>query len=395
MLTSDSKISELREKFSWPIFILMGVTTFIAMVGQNVPSGVLPQMTEAFNVSDARIGDFIGLYALVSAITAIPLTTLTITMNRKHVLLMILGGFLISNIGVMSTEIYTVALIFRLIGGLSAGMIWSMIVPYGLKLAPQSQQGLTIAVIIGGSTIGVSFGNPLFTAIGTNFGWRQEFIALSAVIVATMALILIFLPSVPGEKREKSNSPLELIKNKGIQKVLLLTALGVIANYGLFTYMALLVEDINFAGGIELATLLFGVGSFVSVIIAGKFLDDYLKGTIAFMLGIGAVSVLLFLVFGGMTGISHINFVLYGIAFGALVTIFQNAITRQVTVGQSVAVSMQSSVFNFAIMIGSSVSGVLLSRGSLQVVIIMAFVLLTLATVITLTDKTTLTKEKL
>lgn len=391
-MTNESKF---KQKFSWPIFLLMAATTFIAMVAQNIPSGVLPQMSEGLNVGATKIGDFVGMYALVSAISAIPLATLTVTMNRKHILLIILGGFLVSNLGIAFTNTYTVAFLFRLIGGLSAGLIWSMISPYGLKLAPTSQQGLAIAVIIGGSTIGVSIGNPLFTAIGTNMGWRIEFIVLSVVILISMLLVLFFLPSVPGEKREKSNSPLELIKNRGIQKVILLTMLSVIANYGLFTYMALLVKDINFTGGIELASILFGVGSFISVIIAGKYLDDYLKGSITFMMGIGAVSALLFLIFGGMSGISHINFILWGIGFGALVTIFQNAITRQVQTGQSVATSIQSSSFNFAIMIGSSVSGILLKKGSLQIIVIMTFILLALATVLSITDKNALTKEKL
>ena len=387
--------TNIKEKFSWPMFLLMGVTTFIAMVAQNIPSGVLPQMSEGLNVDAARIGDSLGVYALVSAISAIPLTRLTIKMNRKHLLLLILGGFFISNLGISFTRTYAVAFAFRLMGGLSAGLIWSMISPYGLRLAPVNKQGLAIAVIIGGSTVGVSIGHPLFTAIGTNIGWRVEFITLCVVILITMLLVALLLPSVPGEERTKSNSALELIKNKGIQKVILLTVLAVVANYGLFTYQALLVEDINFAGGIELATILFGVGSFISVIIAGKYLDDYLKGTVVFLIGIGAVSALLFLFSGGTTGIDHINFILWGIGFGALVTIFQNAITRQVKVGQSVAVSMQSSAFNFSIMIGSSISGLLLTGGSLNNVIIMTFVLLVLATILSLTDKHTLTKEKL
>ncbi len=386
---------KVNEKFSWPIFILMAATTFIAMVVQNAPSGVLPLMSEGLNVDATKIGDFVGMYALVSAISAIPLTTLTVTMNKKRVLMMILGGFLISNLGIAFASTYTIAFIFRLIGGVSAGLIWSMICPYGLKLAPNNQQGLAITVIIGGSTIGVSLGSPIFNVIGNQIGWRVEFIALAILTFVTMLLVIFFLPSVPGEQRSKSNSPLELIKNKGIQKVILLTVLSVMANYGLFTYMALLVKDISFSGGIELASLLFGVGSFLAVIIAGKYLDNHLKGTVTFMMGIGVVSAILFLVFGGATGISHINFILWGIGFGALVTIFQNAITRQVTEGQSVAVSLQSASFNFAIMAGSSISGIVLTGGSLRSVIILALVLLALATFLSITDKNTLTKGKL
>ncbi|TJX12777.1 MFS transporter [Tissierella creatinini] len=385
----------VKEKFNWPIFILMGLATFIAMVVQNAPSGVLPLMTEGLNVNAAKIGDFVGIYALVSAISAIPLTTLTVTMNKKHVLLMILGGYLISNLGIAFASTYSIAFIFRLLGGVSAGLIWSMICPYGLRFAPTNKQGLAITVIIGGSTVGVAIGSPIFNVIGNQMGWRAEFIALAILTVVTILLVIFFLPSAAGEKRSKSTSPIQIIKNRGIQKVILLTVLSVMANYGLFTYMAVLVQDIKFSAGIELASLIFGIGSFIAVLIAGKFLDNHLKGTVSFMMGIGVVSAILFLVFGGTNGISHINFALWGIGFGSLVTIFQNAITRQVKEGQSVAVSLQSAAFNFAIMAGSSVSGIVLTRGSIRSVTILALVLLAIATILSITDKNTLTKEKL
>ena len=66
---------------------------------------------------------------------------------------------------------------------------------------------------------------------------------------------------------------------------------------------------------------------------------------------------------------SHAAFFLWGIAFGPLVTLFQAATTRQVDEGKSVATSLQSSLFNFAIMIGSALGGYILGAYGLEILI--------------------------
>ena len=68
----------------------------------------------------------------------------------------------------------------------------------------------------------------------------------------------------------------------------------------------------------------------------------------------------LLLAFAGIPGIAHLAFLLWGIAFGPLVTMYQAAVARQVDRGRDVATSLQSSVFNFSIMLAAGMGGVLL-----------------------------------
>lgn len=91
-----------------------------------------------------------------------------------------------------------------------------------------------------------------------------------------------------------------------------------------------------------------------------------------------------------ITFVHHISFALWGIGFGALVTLFQTAVTRQVTSGTAVATSLQSAAFNFSIMIGSTVGGWLLASGSSASILMMAMILLVIATIISLFSKKTL-----
>jgi predicted MFS family arabinose efflux permease len=72
------------------------------------------------------------------------------------------------------------------------------------------------------------------------------------------------------------------------------------------------------------------------------------------------ISMAVFLLFGGTTGMGHFAFFLWGLSFGPLVTLLQAAVSRQVETAKDVATSVQSSVFNLSIMIASSVAGLLL-----------------------------------
>jgi len=80
------------------------------------------------------------------------------------------------------------------------------------------------------------------------------------------------------------------------------------------------------------------------------------------MLVTGALAMALFLAFAGTPGVSHIAFFLWGIAFVPLVSMYQTAVSKLVDEAKDVATSVQSSVFNFSIMIATWIAGLLLTR---------------------------------
>jgi hypothetical protein len=83
--TSMSTISSPDEKqtFPWFVFGLMASVTFVGILSELVPSGILPQMTEGLGIEASEVGFLVGVYALASAIAAIPLISATLAFNRK------------------------------------------------------------------------------------------------------------------------------------------------------------------------------------------------------------------------------------------------------------------------------------------------------------------------
>lgn len=374
------------------VLILMSSVTFIAILSEMVPSGILSHISEGLAISEAQAGQMVGIYALASAICAIPLVTATMHLNRKSLLLWLLLGFAISNIAVGFSTNYYLTLAMRVIGGVAAGVLWAMITAYGMMLVPEDQHGRAIAIIMAGNTLGVSLGMPLMTWIGNTFGWREEFYALGGLILLILILCYFFLPSTPGEKVTKANNPFALLKNKFVLVVLLLTLLGVMAHYASYTYVTILVERIAMPGGIELALLLFGVGSFASVMAAMKFTDTALRQFTGVMFALGAVSLALFYFLPEVHWVHYVAFFLWGIAFGPLVTMLQAAVARHSVSAKAIATSLQSSMFNFSIMFATSLGGYLISRGGGDImhVILASFALLIPAAIISFFAKGTL-----
>lgn len=380
-----------KKNFHWPTFILMASVTFMAILSELVPSGILPELMTGLGISEAQAGTLVGFYAIASAIFAIPLISATVEFNRKKLLLGLLIGFALSNILVGIAPSYSIAIVGRVIGGICAGVLWPMIAAYGMKLVDDEHKGLAVAVIMSGTTFGMSLGLPLVTFIGTNIGWRVEFLAIAILIIFIALGSNFMLPEVSGEKRVAANSPLTLIKNKGVLIIILLTFISVVTNYGVYTYITNLVDSMNYSGGIGFAQVLFGIGSILSVFIAGKIIDKHIKILCLLMLASSCLAFIFFSVFSSISLMIHLGFILWGIGFGALVTLYQTAVARQVPPNASaVATSLQSASFNFSIMVASSLGGAILATGNINNLLILMTTILGVGLIVTILSKKTM-----
>lgn len=396
------------------MLLLMSSITALAVLCELVPSGVLPDMAAAFGVSSATCGSLVGSYAITSAICGIPLVTLTVSANRKRLLCVLLIGFALSNCIVGGASCFEVALVGRALGGACAGTLWPMITAYGMECVGAGNRGKAVTIIMSGITAGMAVGLPAITWLGTLSNYRVEFFALGIILCLVAALCWLFLPSIPGEARSRNNSIGTMLHNRGVLLVVALTFLAVGANYGAYTFISNLVQELagacgglaGAAGGlagsvttiapltIEQAQLFFGIGSIISVVATLALIDKHLWLVTLAMFATGAVSMVAFvLVFAvGLVAnqanlIACVAFVLWGVAFGSLSSIFQTATARQVTSGTAVANSLQSASFNCSIMLGSMSAGALLDSGGTKPIMLAAVVVLICGFVLSVAGK--------
>lgn len=382
---------QVKRAFSWPLFLLMASVTFLAILSELVPSGILLQLAQRLSVSELEAGVLIGWYAIASAVSGIPIIRWTMGVNRKHLLLTLLLGLALSNLMVGLTNNYLIVVGARLLGGICAGVLWPMIAAYGIRLVEADHKGKAVAIIMSGPTFGISLGLPLMTFLGNRLGERMEFFALSGLILLVALLCQIYLPPLQGEKTSSDNSLLSVLRNRGILVIILLTILAIAAHYGVYTYITKLVEAIDYRGGIELGQILFGIGSILSVIIAGKFVDKHIQKISLVIFFGGFLAFLGFLYGGHLALVSHLAFMAWGFGYGALNTVFQTAIANQVLPkALDLASSLQSSTFNFSIMLASSLGGLILANDGMGALLTVAASLLFLALLVAFLAKQTL-----
>src|SRR6185312_6911511 len=62
------------------------------------------------------------------------------------------------------------------------------------RIVEPSRRGFAVALILAGLTVANIIGVPIGTAIGTAFGWRMTFAAVSGLGVIAFALIAVLVP---------------------------------------------------------------------------------------------------------------------------------------------------------------------------------------------------------
>lgn len=84
-------------RFPWLGLLALAMAGFIAIMTETLPAGLLPQIKEGLQVSEAGAGQLVTFYAVGSLIAAIPVAVLTRGWRRRPLLLLAIIGFLVFN----------------------------------------------------------------------------------------------------------------------------------------------------------------------------------------------------------------------------------------------------------------------------------------------------------
>ena len=170
-----------------PIALLaLTLSAFAIGTTEFVIVGLIPTMAADLNVSLPSAGLLVSLYALGVAIGAPVLTALTSKMNRKHVLLAVMGLFVVGNLLAWQAPGYNTLIAARILTGLAHGVFFSIGSTIATGLVSKEKAASAIAIMFTGLTVALVTGVPLGTYIGQHFGWETTFL-----IVAILGLIAL------------------------------------------------------------------------------------------------------------------------------------------------------------------------------------------------------------
>jgi predicted MFS family arabinose efflux permease len=248
----------------------IGTTEFVIV-------GLLPTIAADLGVNLPSAGLLVSLYALGVAVGAPVLTALSGKLPRKTLLLSLMVLFTLGNLLAWKAPGYQSLVIARILTGLAHGVFFSIGSTIATSLVPKEKAASAIAIMFTGLTVALVTGVPLGTFIGQHFGWRETFLAVSALGAIAFLGSMAFVPSTIAHS--KPASLLQQVKVLGEPRLLLvyaMTAIGYGGSFIAFTYLAPILRQVSgfSASAVSLVMLVYGVSVAVGNLWGGKLADS-------------------------------------------------------------------------------------------------------------------------
>ncbi|MDM0020296.1 MFS transporter [Variovorax saccharolyticus] len=260
-----------------PIALLaLTLSAFAIGTTEFVIVGLIPTIAADLQIGLPSAGLLVSLYALGVAIGAPVLTALTGKLPRKALLLGLMALFTLGNLLAWKAPGYETLIAARILTGLAHGVFFSIGSTIATGLVPKDKAASAIAIMFTGLTVALVTGVPLGTFIGQHFGWRETFLAVSALGVVAFVGSALFVP-----KDIRHTPPASLAQQfrvLGEPRLLLVyakTAIGYGGSFIPFTFLApILTEVSGFSpGAVGGVMLVYGLSVAAGNIWGGKLAD--------------------------------------------------------------------------------------------------------------------------
>lgn len=203
------------------LYILM-----LSTLGINTPLsiiGIISEISQYFGTSIAISGLYVSSFTFTIALTGLFIPVLFSKFNRKTTFVSILSVFAVANLVLIFTDNIYIASFFRILSAVFYPAFISVALTFCEEIAPEGERQDYITKILLGISVGSIIGLPITTWFGTVFGYQVAMSWIFLINLATLILIVIFFPKVPG-KSKGYEMPLSSL----ISKEFILATLGII-----------------------------------------------------------------------------------------------------------------------------------------------------------------------
>lgn len=359
-----------KESFTrWLPLIGLTFAVFVFNTSEFMPIGLLTDIATDLNISEARAGLLISVYAWVVAIMSLPLMIMVSKMELKRLLLSIIALFVVSHVASAFAEGYYTLMLSRIGVACSHAIFWSIAPPLAVRTVPDGKRALGLSTIATGSSVAMVVGLPLGRVVGLYVGWRMTFLSIAII----SALIFIFIAVVFHKLQSRGKFAFkqlpDLLHNRVLVGVFIMSVLFATAHYTGYSYIepflgkvAALSPDV-----VTLVLIVFGASGMLGSISFSKY---YMANRRRFMfvMTIGPALCLLLL---QVAAASLLSVVVVCIMWGAMATAFNiafqdNTIRFAPENATSIGMSIFSGIFNLGIGSGAYVGGLVVSHLSID-----------------------------
>ena len=309
-------------KYSSRMILILTLGVFGILNTEMGIVGILPMIAEQYNVSIATAGWLVSGFALVVAAAGPTMPLLCSKMNRKALMLVAGGIFMISNIISAFAPNFFILLIARVIPAAFHPAYVSMALTEAGKAVKPEESARAVAKVFIGVSAGMVLGVPVTSLIAVRTSFTVAMLFFAAINIVVFALTVFFIPSMPATETISYGKQIGVLKNPSMVLSIIIVIFLNGAIFGFYSYISDFmgtITDIN-AESISLFLLFYGFANIVGNMIAGKVLTvDAKKSTFVLPFALFAAYAGLFL-----TGRQAIGTAVFCIVIGALAGINSN-----------------------------------------------------------------------
>lgn len=359
-----------KESFSrWLPLVGLTFAVFVFNTSEFMPIGLLTDIATDLNISEARAGLLISVYAWVVAIMSLPLMIKASKMELKRLLLSIIALFVVSHVGSALAEGYYTLMLSRIGVACAHSIFWSIASPLAVRTVPDGKRALALSAIATGSSVAMVVGLPLGRVIGLYVGWRMAFMSIAIISALIFVFILVVFPKLQSRGKFAFKQLPELLHNRVLVGVFIMSVLFATAHYTCYSYIEPFLGKVAAMSPetVTLVLIVFGGSGMLGSIAFSKY---YMANPRRFILAVTLGPALCMMMLQAATaGMAYTLAVC--ILWGAMATAFNiafqdNTIRFAPENATSIGMSIFSGIFNLGIGSGAYVGGLVVSRQSIE-----------------------------
>ncbi|RJU01509.1 MFS transporter [Arthrobacter frigidicola] len=336
----------------------IGTTEFAIM-------GLLQEMVDDLGLSYSQGGHVISAYAIGVVVGAPVLATLGARRRQRTMALVLMLVFTLGNLFSFLAADYGMLLLSRFLSGLPHGAYFGVAAVIAASLAKPTRRAWAISMVMVGLSIANVIGVPFATWLGQQFGWRSMFLLVAVTGVATVLLVLRFVPLQEVHPDASIRSELSALRRPQMWMTLLIGTVGFGGFFAVYSYISPIITEVTDlpAGVLPLVVALYGIGMLVGNVVGGRIADRSVLGSIYAVMAVIVVVLVVFPLAMRFPPTAFLFVFLVGASGASLIPSLQTRLLDVSPGAPSLASSLNHAALNIANALGAAVGGAVIAAG--------------------------------
>lgn len=262
---------------------LLALAVFAMGTSEFMLAGLVQDIAASFGVAVGIAGLLTSAFAVGMVLGAPTMAALTRRLPARATLLGCIALFGAAHVVGAITVDFAVLLATRVAAAFANAGFLAVALGTATRLVAPDKKGRAVAVLLSGTTVATVAGVPAGALLGAALGWQSTFWAIALLCIPAAVGIAMGIPTTPGAERARIGcaggpslrSEIAPLASPSLLLTMVLAALINTGTFAALTFLAPLVTDVAGLGTwwVPIALMLFGVGSFIGVTIAGRLSD--------------------------------------------------------------------------------------------------------------------------